>query len=108
MTDIPKIEAFLDKTHEFYTRSGKFAPATLPPRVFYYDGYAESLSTDPTTMYKYALFTENAENVEYKRWGKNLLRDITASLSQFQKANSGAEDAFASSMLGTGVTLGDE
>lgn len=97
--DVPKIGAFLDKTHEFYTRSGKFVPQTLPPRVYYYDGYAESLSTDPTTMYKYALFTQNAENVEYKRWGKALLKDITTSLAQFQKANSGAEDALAASVL---------
>jgi hypothetical protein len=106
--DIPKIEAFLDKTHDFYTRSGKFAPATLAPRVLYYDGYAESLSTDPATMYKYALFTQNAENVKYKRWGKSLLKDISTSLAQFSKASSGAEDALASAALGTGVTLWDE
>jgi len=56
-------------------------------------------------MYKYALFTQNAENVKYKRWGKSLLKDISTSLAQFSKASSGAEDALASAALGTGVTL---
>lgn len=35
--DIGKIENFLDKTHDFYTKSGKFVPSSIPPRVFYYD-----------------------------------------------------------------------
>lgn len=85
--DIPKVEAFLDKTHEFYTKSGKFTPSTLPPRVFYYDGYNESASVDMSSLYKYVLFTQNIENLVYKRWSKYLLSDISVALSQFTQAN---------------------
>lgn len=86
-TDIPKIRDFLAKTHEFYTKSGKFAPSSLPPRVFYYDGYNESASVDMANLYKYVLFTQNAENLIYKRWSKYLLSDISQALSQFNQAN---------------------
>lgn len=85
--DIPKVKNFLQKTHAFYTKSGKFAPSTTPPRVFYYDGYNESASVDPASLYKYVLFTQNAENLIYKRWSKYLLSDISQALSQFNQAN---------------------
>lgn len=84
---IPKISDFLDKTHDFYTKSGKFTPSTVPPRVFYYDGYNESASVDMTNLYKYVLFTQNVENLIYKRWSKYLLGDISLALSQFNTAN---------------------
>jgi hypothetical protein len=106
-SDIAKIEAFLDKTHDFYTRSGKFVPLTTPPRVFYYDGYTESLSTDPATMYKYALYSQNIENIAYNRWSKYLLTDIMEAMRQFQNTQSGAVDAYAQSLGLTGV-LGDD
>ena len=30
--DITKIANFLDKTHSFYSKTGKFIPSTIPPR----------------------------------------------------------------------------
>lgn len=98
--DIPKIEVLLDKTHDFYTRSGKFAPSTIPPRVFYYDGYTESASVDPDNLYKYVLFTRNAENIIYKRWSKYLLSDITTALRQFRSANVSPEQSYMATLSG--------
>jgi hypothetical protein len=106
--DVERIETFLDKTHDFYTKSGKFVPQVLPPRVFYYDGYAESLSADAKSMFKYALFIENLENIAYKRFTKYLLTDIMTALSQFQETAKWPEDEYVKS-LGLGdVTIGDE
>ena len=85
--DINKIGAFLDKTHEFYTKSAKFTPSSLPPRVFYYDGYNESRSVSKNNLYKYILFTQNVENLAYKRFTKYLLTDIQTALKQFNQAN---------------------
>ncbi len=84
--DITKIGLFLDKTHEFYTRSGKFSPSTIPPRVFYYDGYTESRSVSKDSIYKYLLFLQNAENIAYKRFTKYLLSDIQNALRQFNQS----------------------
>lgn len=86
-SDIVKIGLLLDKTHEFYTKQGKFAPSTLPPRVFYYDGYAESKSVDAKSFYKYILFLQNVENLAYSRFTKYLLRDISAALRQYNQSS---------------------
>lgn len=102
-TDIPKIEAFLDKTHEFYTRSGKFAPMTTSPRVFYYDGYNESAALDFRSLYQYILSMRNMENFAYKRFSKYLLSDINESLKAFDAQNDAAMNDTLSAL---GVTPG--
>ena len=92
--DIPKISQFLDKTHDFYIRSGKFAPSPIPPRVFYYDGYTESRSVSKQNLFEYLLFLQNAENVAYKRFTKYLLSDIQTALKQFHTSQRGDEDEY--------------
>ncbi len=82
-TDIVKIGKFLDKTHDFYTKSGKFALSTVPPRVFYYDGQSESKSINPRNLFQYSLSIQNSENIAYNRFTKYLLRDISTSLQAF-------------------------
>ncbi len=82
-TDIPKIGQFLDKTHEFYSKSGKFAPSNIPPKVLYYDGYSESQSINARSLFQYSLSIKNAENIAYNRFTKYLLKDISNALRVF-------------------------
>lgn len=85
--DVLKIGLLLDKTHDFYTKQGKFIPSTLPPQVFYYDGYAESKSVDARSFYKYVLFLLNGENLAYRRFTKYLLKDISIALRQYSQSS---------------------
>ena len=84
-TDIGKIGQFLDKTHEFYTKSGKFVPATTPPRVFYYDRYLEQKSLDYTQLPAYALFMKHSEEIIYNQFSKYLLGYIVSQLNALKK-----------------------
>lgn len=51
--DIPKIKQFLEKTQDFYKKSGKFAPSNTPPKVFYFDGYSEQASVTQRSILQY-------------------------------------------------------
>lgn len=86
-TDIAKISAFLDKTHDFYTKQSKFTPSNIPPRVFYYDGYTESAGIDPRSLFQYSLYIANAENFAYRRFTKYLLEDLNNALKRYDDAN---------------------
>ncbi len=86
--DITKIKNFLDKTHDFYTKSGKFAPNDIPPRVFYYDGFYESKSVNIKKLFQYGLSMQNSENLAYKRFTKYLLKDLNSAMLAFDKTNS--------------------
>ncbi len=99
-SDIPKIGRLLDKTHDFYEKREKFAPSTTPPRVFYYDGYAESRSVDARSFYKYALFLQNTENLVYRRFTKYLLRDISTALRQYSQSSRWEEDDYLNNLAG--------
>jgi hypothetical protein len=102
--DIPKIRDFLTKTHDFYTKSGKFTPTIIPPRVFYYDGYYESQSVTLRSLFQYALGMENSENLAYNRFTKYLLGDINTALGQFDAANDAENNAELTSLgLPTGT-----
>lgn len=96
--DINKISSFLDKTHAFYTKSGKFAPSTIPPRVFYYDGEYESQSVNFRSLFQYALSIQNAENIAYERFTKYLLSDINRTLLQFDAAQDREYNDFVTSL----------
>ncbi len=85
VTDIAKIGQFLDKTHDFYTKSGKFTPSSTPPRVFYYDQYLEQSSLDYTQIPAYALFIKNAEEIVYNRFSKYFLGYIISELNSLKK-----------------------
>lgn len=87
-SDIQKISEFLDKTHDFYTKNGKFVSSTLPPRVFYYDGYNESAAIVPKSVFQYDLYIKNIENFAYKRFTKYLLTDIGNAIDNYDSANS--------------------
>lgn len=90
-SDIEKISEFLDKTHDFYTKSGKFVSSTLPPRVFYYDGYNESAAIVPKSVFQYDLYIKNIENFVYKRFTKYLLTDIGNAISNYDATHSDKE-----------------
>ncbi len=91
--DIQKIKEFLDKTHDFYTGKGKFTPSSLPPRVFYYDGYNESAALDFRALYQYVLSIKNMENFAYKRFSKYLLSDINSVLKAYDEKNNSDQNA---------------
>lgn len=99
-TDIAKIGAFLDKTHEFYTKSGKFAPSLMPPKVFYYDGLTESRSIDSRGLFAYSLSMKNAENIAYNRFTKYLLRDISSAFRDFDATTKDPEISSLYASLG--------
>jgi hypothetical protein len=86
-TDIRKVGIFLDKTHEFYTKSGKFAPNNIPPQVLYYDGENESKSADARAAFQYALSMQNSENIAYNRYTKYLLTDVSKALQSYDAQN---------------------
>ncbi len=104
-TDTNKIGDFFDKTHAFYTKSGKFAPSTIPPRVFYYDGEYESQSVNFRSLFQYTLSMQNAENLAYKRFTKYLLGDLNKTLLQFDAAQDGEYTDFVESL---GLTSGGD
>lgn len=109
--DIQKIGQFLDKTHDFYTKSGKFALSTIPPKVFYYDGLSEGKSINPRALFQYSLYIKNIENMAYSRYTKHLLRDITKILNDFDKKTEDPEitDMFAELGISPGNdTLSEE
>jgi hypothetical protein len=81
--DTTKIGIFLDKTHEFYTKSGKFALKNIPPQVLYYDGENESKSADARAAFQYALSMQNSENIAYNRYTKYLLSDVSKALQSY-------------------------
>ncbi len=95
--DPAKISQFLDKTHDFYAKSGKFLRSTsYAPRVFYYDGYNESRAINAKSVYQYSLSIANAENLAYSRFTKYLLTDINKAIALYDSKNSDTElDAFA-------------
>ena len=98
--DIRQIGQFLDKTHEFYTKSGKFALSNIPPKVFYYDWFSESKSINARSLFQYTLTMKNAENIAYSRFTKYLLRDITKALTVFDKTNEDPDVASTFALLG--------
>ncbi len=101
--DIQKVSNFLDKTHAFYTKSGRFAPTSTPPRVFYYDGEYESKSVNLRSLFQYALSMKNSENIAYSRFTKYLLEDINTTLLQFDTTQDKEFNDFAASLgLSTG------
>jgi hypothetical protein len=92
--DIGKISSFLDKTHDFYTKSGKFTPSKIPPRVFYYDGFAESKSASLKSLLQYNLTMKNSEHIAYNRFTKYLLRDLNSVIDAFDANQNTEVDAF--------------
>jgi hypothetical protein len=106
--DITKIAGFLDKTHLFYSKSGRFAPSTIPPRVFYYDGEYESQSVNFRSLFQYALSMQNSENLAYKRFTKYLLGDLNRTLIQFDAKKDQESNDFMKSLgvpsLGNGLS----
>ncbi len=96
--DKDKISAFLDKTHNFYTKTGKFVPTSTPPRVFYYDGEYESESVNFRSLFQYALSMSNAENIAYKRFTKYLLKDINGALLQFDASKNKEQNDYLTSL----------
>lgn len=95
--DITKIKNFLDKTHDFYTQSGKFVAQTEAPRVFYFDGFSETKSIELRRVFQYGLWIANAENLAYARFTKYVLKDINEKLKDYDlKNDAGYADLIAS------------
>lgn len=85
--DIAMIGSFLDKTHDFYTQSNVFSAdaESMPPKVFYYDGFIESRSLSAKKALQYTLFIEHAETLAYRRYSQEFLQMINERLSQFDR-----------------------
>ncbi len=100
VSDIAKIWQFLDKTHDFYTKSWKFTLNNIPPKVFHYDGFSESKSISARGLFQYALAMKNSENIVYNRFTKYLLRDISKALADFDAKESDPETTAMYASLG--------
>lgn len=98
--DIQRIGAFLDKTHEFYTKIGKFSPNNIPPQVLYYDGENESKSADARAAFQYALSIQNSENIAYNRYTKYLLSDVSKALESYDTKNTDPDISATYTSLG--------
>lgn len=105
-TDRQKIAQFLDKTHLFYTKSGRFAPTGQPPRVFYYDGEYERESVNFRSLFQYTLGLQNAENIAYKRFTKYLLWHLNTALLAFDASQNSEVDDYLSELGITGSADG--
>ncbi len=68
-----------------------FAPSTIPPRVFYYDGYLESKAFALSDLTAYKLYLTHAEELIYNRYSKHFLQYITNELER-DKAQFEAEE----------------
>lgn len=65
--DILDLQAFLEKTHDFYTSKGVFSESLKDPYVFYYDGLKEQQSTRLVPYKMYQEWIKNIEDITYKR-----------------------------------------
>jgi hypothetical protein len=92
----------LDKTHLFYTKSGRFAPTGQPPRVFYYDGEYESESVNFRSLFQYTLGIQNAENLAYNRFTKHLLSDLNKTLLAFDASENTEQNDYLAELGITG------
>lgn len=99
--DITMISDFLDKTHNYYTQSGKFAPTNESPKVFYFDGFAESKSIVMRSVFQYGLWIANVENLAYNRFSKYLLTDVNNALKDYDKNNN---DGYADIIKSLGIS----
>lgn len=84
-----KLEKFFDKTHDFYQKKNMFevTEEDEPPRVFYYDGFAEERAVTLRNAFQYGLWIRNLENLAYQRFSKYLLEDINEELKKFDNKN---------------------
>lgn len=104
--DPDRIAQFLDKTHDFYTKSGKFSSDLIqntPPRVFYYDGFIESKSADIRSVFQYALRMKNIENLAYNRYSKYLLGDINRAILEYDRVR---DEEYHQSLSELGIDMG--
>lgn len=98
LSDITKIETFLDKTHDFYTQRWVFAPTTMPPRVFYYDGFLEAKSFAIEDLWAYKVYMDSAEEVIYNRFTKHFLKYVIAKVEEEKKKFNQEELAYIDSL----------
>ena len=76
--DTNKLEAFFDKTHDFYTRQGLFSRENTPtePRVFYMDAFHDQETSSPDVWKSYTMYLDNIEDITYRRFNKYLAKKL--------------------------------
>ncbi len=76
--DREKLVAFFDKTHEYYAKTGVFAPSKtrVEPAVFYFDGVHDQLSSRLSEWKSYRLMLEKVEDLAYRRYSKHLAKEV--------------------------------
>ena len=76
--DKQKMTDFFAKTHEFYTKSGKYSSENTRPEpyVFYFDTYHDELSIKNEDWQAYKLGLANAEDIIYNRFNKHFAKKI--------------------------------
>lgn len=76
--DREKLEAFFDKTHEYYSKSGRFEASKfrIQPHVFYFDSYRDQLNARSSEWKSYQLMLEYAEDLAYNRFSKHLANTV--------------------------------
>lgn len=83
-SDRQKIDGFLDKTHEFYSRTNRFEAFSITePYVFYFDGTGDQLSSSPMNWKAYKNHLANVEDITYQRYSKYLAQKL---LEKYQEA----------------------
>lgn len=76
--DQDRLEAFFDKTHEFYSKQGRFESSKFrtQPHVFYFDSYRDQLSSRSSEWKSYQLMLQYAEEIAYNRFNKHFAKTV--------------------------------
>ncbi len=85
-----------------------FAPSTIPPRVFYYDGFSESQSFILQDLAAYKLYLSHAEELIYNRYSKYFLQYITDELEKDKAQFEVEERAYLESFGMGAAPIADE
>lgn len=100
--DRERIGKFLDKSHDFYTRSGAFLSSLAEPAVFYLDAFHDQESTSLANWKAYGLYLDNLEDIAYNRFNKHLAKTLYEAYQGFMDSGIStldpATDALANQM----------
>lgn len=98
--DNDRINAFLDKSHDYYTKQGKFEKSLSEPYVFYLDAYHDQQSSLIAEWNAYKTYLDNIEEISYNRFNKYLAKKLYDSYQEFMAESDGV------AIIGSGSTAG--
>jgi hypothetical protein len=82
--DTAKLAEFLDKTHDFYSKTGVFAQTSAEPSVIYLDLYHDQNATKPQDFKAYNTYLKYLEDLSYNRYNKYLAKELYDTYQSFQ------------------------